>query len=180
MLLDLSLPSVPPAARPVSGVTEHATKPGWHRVPSRCHRPRSVPAIHPRAASPGDSRSAAAGCSQPRLCLKLTGFHLPQTPLLGEKALFPAAKETAPLGVGAGDGEQVLSFSALQHWQRFALCVENSTWDLLVLGDAKITAFPGPHPESPQPHRHLGCCAGLRRCRQRHFPCPKPQAAPAC
>lgn len=72
----------------------------------------------------------------------------------------------APFRVGAGDGGQVLSFSVLQHLQRFALCTENSTWDLLVLGDAKITAFPGLHSESPRAHRHLGCCAGLWRCRQ--------------
>lgn len=93
MLLDLSLPSVPPAARPVSGVTERVTNPGWHRVPSQCHRPRSVPAIHPRATSPGDSRSAAAGGSQPRLCLELTGFHLPRTPLLGKKLSFLELKK---------------------------------------------------------------------------------------
>lgn len=138
MLLNLSLPSVSPASRPVSSVTERVTNPRWHRVPCQCHHPRSVPAIHPRAASPGDSRGAAAGCSHPSLCLELTRFYLVATSLVlwpfRVKKLFPGAEEVVVFRVGAGGGGQVLSFSALKRLQGFALCVENSAWDLCCIG----------------------------------------------
>lgn len=173
-----SLPAPPslvsPAARPDSSVTERVTNPGWHRVPRQCHHPRSVPAIHPRAASPGDSRGTAAGCSHLRLCLELPRFYLVATPLcfspslLGKETLFPGAEETALYREGAGAGGQVLSSSALKHLQEFALCMEKPRLGfMLYRGMQKSLHFWGlqaPQPGSPQPGRHLGRCAGLRRC----------------
>lgn len=108
--------------------------PGWHHVPCQCHRPRSAPAIHPRAASPGDSHDATAGCSHPSLCLELTRFYLVATLLVGKETLFFGAEEMALFKAGAGDGGQVSSFSALKRLQGFALCTENHAWDLCCIG----------------------------------------------
>lgn len=91
---------VPPSPRslqqPVSSVTERVTNPGWHCVPCQCHHPRSVPAIHPRAASRGDSRSAAAGCSHPSLSLEWSGFRLVATPPRALAPLFWLKKLSVP------------------------------------------------------------------------------------